>query len=161
MNTNGRVRDSEPNVAASFSELAHDAIELAELQVQLFSMDIQAATRRSRASFLLGVVGVCLLLGAVPVILLAIGEVFAERWGWSRAGGYALAAGLGIVASIGLSAAAWYSFRSGIDTMKRSRDELNRNLAWLKSSLRSRPMTHSGEKEYDERSRPAGPMHPR
>ena len=35
MNSNGRVREEEPNVATSFSELAHDVIELAELQAQL------------------------------------------------------------------------------------------------------------------------------
>ena len=45
MSTNGRARNNEPNVAASFSELTHDVIELAELQAQLFALDVKNTSR--------------------------------------------------------------------------------------------------------------------
>ncbi len=41
MNTNGRARITEPNVATSFSDLTHDVIELAELQTQLLGQDLK------------------------------------------------------------------------------------------------------------------------
>jgi hypothetical protein len=139
MNTNGRVRDEEPNVATSFSGLAHDVIELGELQAQLFVHDVKSTTQKTRTSLLLSVVGVCVLLGAVPVLLIAIGEFIAEQTGWPRSGGLAIAAVIGIVASAAILAAAWNRLNAGLNSMQRSRDEFSRNIAWIKSSLRSQP----------------------
>ena len=99
--TNGRVRDEEPNVATSFAGLAHDVIELGELQTQLFVHDVKSTTQKTRTSFLLGVVGACVLLGSVPVLLFALGELIAERTGWPLSAGLAIAAVIGIAASAG------------------------------------------------------------
>jgi hypothetical protein len=135
VNTNGQPAD-EPNVAASFSGLAHDAIELAELQAQLLKLDVKAAARNGRTGLVLGTVGVCLLLGCVPVALLALAEVFVAQYGWSRAGSLGVAAAIGLVLSAGAGAAAWYRLRRGLASLQRSRDELNRNIAWIKSNLK-------------------------
>lgn len=138
MNTNGRVRPEEPNVATSFSGLTHDVIELAELQAKLFALDIKSTTQKARMSLIMSVVGVCLLLGTIPVALMAIGEFFIGQFGWPRAAGYALAALLGIAASGGILAAGWLRLRTGLSAMQRSGEELSRNIAWLKSSFRNR-----------------------
>ena len=136
VNTNGRPPADEPNVAASFSGLAHDAIELAELQAQLLKLDAKAAARNGGASLVLAVVGICLLLGCVPVVLLALAEVIVAQYGWSRAGALGAAAAIGFALSAGACAIAWYRLRTGLGTLKRSRDELNRNLAWIKANLK-------------------------
>jgi len=141
MNTNGRVRDEEPNVATSFSGLAHDVIELGELQAQLLVHDVKSTTQKTRTSMLLGVVGACVLLGSVPVLLFALAELFVERFGWARSASFAVAAVVGIVASAGVLAAAWNRLSVGLSSMQRSRDELSRNIAWIKSSLRSQSST--------------------
>src|SRR4051812_4411783 len=91
MITNGRVREKEPNVAASFSELTHDVIELAELQTQLFTLDIKNTTQKTRTSLVLAIVGSCFLLGSIPVALIAIAQVFIEQLEWSRAAAFAVA----------------------------------------------------------------------
>src|SRR6266480_4666371 len=123
MNTNGRVRDEEPSVATSFSGLAHDVIELGELQVQLFGHDVKSTAKKTRTSLVLGVVAACVLLGAVPVLLIAIGEFIAEQSGWPQSAGLAIAAVIGIVTSGALLAAAWNRLSAGLSSMQRSRDE--------------------------------------
>jgi hypothetical protein len=136
VNPNGQAKPAETGVAASFSGLAHDAIELAELQAQLLKLDVQLAARNGGMSMALAVVGACLLLGCVPVALAALAEVFVAQWGWTRAGALAAAAAVGLALSAGAGAAAWYRVRSALASLQRSRDELNRNIAWIKSNLK-------------------------
>jgi Putative Actinobacterial Holin-X, holin superfamily III len=157
MNTNGRPRTEEPNVATSFSELAHDVIELGELQAQLFANDVKSTTQKTRVSLLLSVVGVCVLLGSVPVVLFAFGELIAELTGWPLSAGLAIAAVVGIAASAGFLAAAWSRLNDGLSSLQRSRDELNRNIAWIKSSLRSRAVTKSDRKPTNSADNPLNP----
>jgi len=139
MNTNGRVRDEEPNVATSFSGLAHDVIELGELQAQLLVHDVKSTGQKTRTSLILAVVGACVLLGSVPVVLFALAELFVEQFGWTESAGFAVSALIGIAVSAGILAAAWNRLSAGLSSMQRSRDEFSRNIAWIKSSLRSQP----------------------
>ena len=158
MSTNGRVRDEEPNVATSFAGLAHDVIELGELQAQLFAHDVKSTTQKTRTSLLLSVVGACVLLGSIPVLLYALAEVFVEQFGWSQSAGFAVAALIGIGASAALLAAAWNRLSVGLHSMQRSRDELNRNIAWIKSSLRSQS---SPKSDFSRASTAELPPNPR
>ena len=137
VSTNGKPAPAEPNVAQSFSGLAHDAIELAELQAQLFALDATSASREARTSLGLTIASACLLLGCVPVALLALAEVFIAKFEWSRAAAMSAAAGIGLLLSAITIAVAWYHMRHGIDALKRSRDELRRNLDWVKSNLKA------------------------
>lgn len=139
MNTNGRIRDEEPNVATSFSELAHDVIELSELQAQLFVHDVKSTGQKTRTSLVLSVVGVCVLLGTVPLLLMALGEFIAEQTGWPQSAGLAIAAVIGIVASAVLMVVARNRLTAGLNSLQQSRDELSRNIDWIKASLRSQP----------------------
>lgn len=157
MNTNGRVREEEPNVATSFSGLAHDVIELSELQAQLLVHDVKSTTRKTRTSLILGVVGACVLLGSVPVLLIALGELIAEQTGWPRSGGLAIAAVVGIGISAGILAAARNRLNVGLSSLQRSREELNRNIAWIKSSLRSQSSPKSALKRTSKAGAPPYP----
>jgi hypothetical protein len=133
---NGKTKAAPPNVAASFNDLAHDAIELAELQTRLLKLDAQAAAREGGVSLVLVIAGVCLLLGCVPIALAALAELFVAQFDWSRTIAFAAAAGVGLGLSAIIGTAAWYEVRSALSSLKRSRDELNRNLAWIKSNLK-------------------------
>ena len=138
MSTDAQARTKEPNVAASVSGLTHDVIELAELQAQLFSVELKETTQNTRTSLVLAVVGICILLGTIPVALIALAHVLIEQLGWSLAASYGVATLVGLVASAAFAAGAYSHFRTGVATMRRSRDELSRNIAWVKSSLRNR-----------------------
>jgi Putative Actinobacterial Holin-X, holin superfamily III len=136
VNTNGKAKAAERNVAASFTDLAHNAIELAELQAKLLKLDAQAASRNGGMSFAMLIVGVVLLLGCMPVALVALGEVFIAQWDWTRAAAYGAAAAIGIVLSAGAVAMAWYRLRAALAALERSRCELARNIAWIKWNLK-------------------------
>jgi hypothetical protein len=157
MNTNGRVHDDEPNVATSFAGLAHDVIELGELQAQLFVHDVKSTTQKTRTSLLLSVVGACVLLGTLPVMLFALGQLIAEQTEWPLSAGLAIAALIGIGISAGFLAAAWNRLSAGLNAMQRSRDELNRNIAWIKSSLKSQSSTKSDSRRTSWADPPPNP----
>jgi len=147
MITNGRVRQKEPDVATSFSELTHDVIELAELQAQLLALDVKTTTQKTRTSLILAVVGICILLGSIPVGLMAISHIFIDQLQWPPAAGYAVGMLIGIVLSAAFMAAGYYQISTGFSALERSREELRRNIAWIKSSLRSQ--RHSQPAEAD------------
>ena len=154
MITNGRVRNQEPNVAASFSELTHDAIELAELQAKLLALDVRCTTQRTKVSLILTVLGVCVLLGTMPVALITVAYVFIQELEWTPLGSYALATLIGIVLSGSILAAAWMKLQSGMEVLERSREELGRNIAWIKSSLRSAATRSDAERAMQTEAPP-------
>jgi hypothetical protein len=147
MTIDGRSRPDQPGVASSFAELTSNAIELAELQAQLFSLDVKQTSQSAGISVALVIGSVCMLLGTIPVVLIAIAQLFIEKLLWSQAAGYGVAALIGILASAGIGAVAYTRFSSGMATMKRSREEFNRNIAWLKSNLRSRTQAGAGAQD--------------
>jgi hypothetical protein len=132
MNTNGRHRTTTPNVAASVSELTSNIIELTELQSQLVMLDVKKSVEKAKLCVILGIVAACLLLASIPVALIALGYLLYEQLEWSMA------------ASVG--GVAYALVQNGVMTMERSRDELSRNIAWLKSTLRTQGKQHASER---------------
>jgi hypothetical protein len=146
MNGNGRMREKGPNMAASVSDLTHDVIELSELQIQLLKLDLQKSSQRTRTCLVLAVLGACLLLGAIPVALLALAELLVAQLAWSRAAGLCVATLVGLALAAVALIAAWVRIHNGLISLQRSRDELQRNIDWIKSTLRSRGQPHAPEK---------------
>lgn len=158
MNTNGRVRDSEPNVATSFSGLAHDAIELGELQVQLLALDVKSTSQNARGAFVLTVAGASFLLSSISVGLFALAELLTEKLGWSQAAADIVAALVGICLGGIFLATAWRQWQAGLSALSRSREELSRNIAWIKSTLRQQA---SWKPEAEHESDGGAPWKPR
>ena len=138
MNGNGRHRTQMPDVAGSVSGLTHDVIELAELQTQLFMLDLKKSTQKTRTCLILAVIAVCLLLASLPVALVALAELFVEQLAWSRAAALGVATLVGLVLAGIFAGAAYGIVRNGLISIQRSRDEFNRNIAWIKSTLKER-----------------------
>lgn len=146
MNGNGRYSAKPPNVAASVSELTNDVIELTELQTQLFVLDLKKSAQKARTCLILSVVGICFLLGSIPVALFALAELLVAQLAWSRAAGFGVAALVGLLLSAIVVGVAWGYIKDGLVSLDRSREELNRNIAWLKSTLRKRGQSHAADK---------------
>jgi uncharacterized membrane protein YqjE len=138
MNGNGRHRTQMPDVAGSVSGLTHDVIELAELQTQLFMLDLKKSTQKTRTCLILAVIAACLLLASLPVALMALAELIVEQLEWSRAAALGVATLVGLVLAGVFAGAAYGIVRNGLVSIQRSRDEFNRNIAWIKSTLKER-----------------------
>jgi uncharacterized membrane protein YciS (DUF1049 family) len=146
MITNGKAHRIEPNVVKSFSELARDVVELSELQTQLLMLDVKATSQRMRTAAVLAIVGVCVLLGSVPVALLIAAEALVEYADWPRTAALAVAAGIGLVVTAVILGIAWYRLKTMLSAFDRSREELSRNVAWLKSSLQRKPAVPTADR---------------
>jgi hypothetical protein len=146
MNTNGHVRTNEPDVAASFADLTHDVIELAELQTKLLKLDVKETSQKAQTSAILAVAGACVLLGTIPVLLCTVAYLLIEFAQWPHWAGFGVATLVGLVIGGGVLAAAYAKFKNGIGSMERSSEELRRNIEWVKSSLRSRCHTNPVER---------------
>jgi hypothetical protein len=138
MITNGKPTANgvkEPNVVASVSSLAHDVVELAELHAKLLTLDANAAWTRMRTGLVMLVIGACVLLGCVPVVLLAAAEALVEYGDWSRAVAQGVAGVAGLAAVTVLFLMARQRLTKILGSFQRSREELNENLTWLKDKL--------------------------
>jgi uncharacterized membrane protein YqjE len=136
MSSNGRNRTPMPDVAGSVSGLTHDVIELAELQTQLFKLDLKKSTQKTRTCLILAVIAACLLLASLPVGLMALAALLVEQLEWSQSAALGVATLVGLVLAGIFAGAAYGIVRSGLISIQRSRDEFNRNIAWIKSTLK-------------------------
>ena len=137
----GQSTESFPSKAPfkGARRLGAHAIELGELQMRLFVADVKAASRRLIAFAVLAIIGGVVLLGAMPVVLHALGLYLAEEFGWSPMEGLALAAGLGALTGIVLLIVAVIVVRAGIAKFNRSASEFRQNLTMLKEVVSRSP----------------------
>ena len=87
-------------------------------------------------SIALLVVAACLLLGCMTIALVALAEVLVAEFDWSRAGAFAASAAVGFALSGIVGTAALLRIKSALAALERSRDEFNRNTAWIKANLK-------------------------
>lgn len=133
--TNGRSADPATAMTRSVSDLAADIATLGELQVRLFLLDAKESAKRLVVPVAMVLAGGALLLGTVPVLLLAITALL-------------VLTGLGVTASLFISfllgavlgtiplAIAWSFLRSSLISFQRSREELAQNVRWIKDALK-------------------------
>lgn len=133
----GRASGSQTDKpSGAFASLAHDALELGELQLRLAKLDAVENARKLRSTAILAVVGTLTLMAALPVALFSLGEWLAVQYDWTRASALFAAAGCGLIASGLLFGFAYYKLRQGFATWQRSTEELQQNIQWLKQTLK-------------------------
>ena len=126
-----------PNgVAKDMGELTHDVVSLAELQFELFRIDCREGIKQLLipAALLLFAVGVA--IGTVPIALTLIAELLVQSAGLSRVAAYSIAAMSGFAAAAVMGIAGWSCLRGVVSVFERSREELIRNLTWIKHALK-------------------------
>ena len=124
--------------------LAHDALELAELQVRLFAADGQQCVQKSFPPLLVMMVGFVLALSGFPFALLSAMYAlieYAEFAAWLAA---LCSAAIGIVVGGLLAAVGFVWLRPQLSILVHSFSDLKDNLDWLKTALR-RDATDSKE----------------
>ncbi len=135
----GNHRSSpEPKLADGATHALHDLMMLAELQAKLLELDIKQAVQRVVRHALLLAIGGLLLIGTVPVMIIALALTFAQEFPISLAAGYWLAL-LGVMLVAGLLIfAAMLRLRQVTNVFARSKAEWRCNVQWLKDTLRRR-----------------------
>jgi hypothetical protein len=126
----------QTHIRANLAGLAHDALTLAELQVQLLSVDLRDARRGAATALALVLAGGVLALGCVPVLLLGGAHLLVEQAHWPESGAYAASGALGAVAALLVLRLGWRRTTQALATVQRSREELLETVRWLKESLK-------------------------
>ncbi len=118
----------------NIGDLAHDVVELVELQSRLFMLDARESAKTSLTGAMLVLAGAILLLSGASGLIFALGWVLFDVAGWSRSASFAVAGGAGLLISGILAWLGVRKLRSGINTFRRSGRELSQNLQWFRDT---------------------------
>jgi hypothetical protein len=135
-------------VAKGISEVMHDIVSLAELQCELFRIDCREGARRMLLPVALLLLAGIVAVGTVPVALIFIAEFLAHVAGLSRPAAFAIAALCGVIVAAALGVAGWSCLRRVVRVFDRSREELTRNMTWIKHALK-RPAASESPQPQD------------
>lgn len=126
-------------VIGGIAEFGNDIMTLAELQARLAAIDFKESLEHAVVPLVLTLGGLMLALASLPVVLIGVAQLIA--WAFSIHLGWALLL-VGLVALVGASAVAGIAglrFSRSFASFQRSREELVRNLSWIRTVL-----VHSG-----------------
>jgi hypothetical protein len=135
-------------VAKDMGELTHDIVSLAELQFELFRNDCREGLKGLLIPLALLLLAGIAAAGTVPVALILIAEFLSQTAGLSRAAAFAIAALGGFVVAAALGIAGWSQIRGAGSVFQRSREELTRNMNWIKHVLKQ-PAASEGQSPQD------------
>jgi len=125
----------EAQVVGGIAEFGNDIATLVELQAKLAGADLKESLEKALVPIVLIVIGACSILGAVPVVLFGVAELVAAAlkigtgWALLLTGAVALAIAATVVVVSVLRIPSCFS------SLRRSREELTRNLAWIRTIL--------------------------
>jgi len=129
----------QPSAAAGVrngvGELLHDVVSLAELQTQLLAVDARECVQKAQLPLVLVVAGATLALGAIPVLLLSLGEALVLWLSWERAAAYFVAGLIGVIGGAVTIYVGWRQSAAILAVFDRSRAELAENIRWIKYAL--------------------------
>jgi uncharacterized membrane protein YqjE len=119
-----------------FGNLAKDVVALAELQTELFQVEVSEWARTCVAPIVvLAAVTVVISLASLPLLLLSLAYCLAEFGGLSMALSALIAGGVGLLVAAACLFAAWRVAKKQQGALTRFRIEFVRNMRWLKQML--------------------------
>lgn len=145
---NGSTPASPNGIAKDVGELTHDIASLAELQLELFRNDCRGGMKGLLIPVALLLVAGIVAAGTVPIALILMAELLVQAAGLSRAAAFSIAALAGFVVAVVLGAVGWSHIRGVGRIFQRSREELARNMAWIKDALK-RPAPIESQQPHD------------
>jgi len=150
MNQRNGSSPTQPNgIAKDMGELTHDMVSLAELQFELFRNDCRGGMRGLLVPVALLLLAAMVAVGTVPIVLIFIAEFLVQAAGLSRAAAFSIAALGGFTAAVALGVVGWSHIRGIGRVFERSREELIRNMTWIKHTLkRPAPIDGQPPREY-------------
>jgi hypothetical protein len=149
MNLRNGSAPAPPNgVAKDMGELTHDMVSLAELQFELFRSDCRQGLKGLLVPVALLLLAGIVAAGTAPVALICVAELLAQAAGLSRATAFSIAALGGLIVAAVLGLVGWFCIRRVVRVFERSREELTRNMTWIKHALK-RPAPIESQQPQD------------
>ncbi len=147
---NGSSTAPSDGVAKDMGELTHDIVSLAELQFELFRNDYRKGMKGLLLPVALLLLAGIVAAGTVPVALITVAELLTQAAGLSRAASFSIAAlgGFGVAVAVGV--VGWFCIRGIGRVFERSREELARNMSWIKQSLKRPIEAESPQKTFNQ-----------
>lgn len=133
-------RDGAPattshGLAWDVSAFASDVFTLTELQSQLLVADVRECNRRAWVPGLVLLCGMTLGLACFPLALLTLAFGLVQYLEKSYFTAFLIVVVAGVIASVSMCIGGWILVRQRTAVLGRSRDELVRNLHWMKRVL--------------------------
>ena len=149
MNLRNESTATPPNgVAKDMGELTHDIVSLAELQFGLFRNDCREGLKGLLIPVAMLLAAGIVALTTMPIALLLIAELLAQVAGLSRAAALSIAVLSGFIAAAALGVVGWSHIRGVGRVFEHSREELARNMTWIKDALK-RPAPMEPQQPHD------------
>jgi hypothetical protein len=133
---NGRTELPPRAVARNTADFFHDVATLGELQARLAAIDLRQGLAKVVVPAVVLAAGALIAMGTVPIALAALALVIAANTELSLAVCFGIALLVGLVLCGLLTVPAWIYLKGGLDMFQRSRHELDRNVRWVKDTLK-------------------------
>jgi hypothetical protein len=125
----------EQQVVGGIAGFGSDMATLAELQAQLAVTDLKESVQKAALPLALLAGGVIALIGAVPVVLLGLAALLATALKISPGGAMLLTGGAVLLLALVVVVISASKIGPSFASFRRSREELTRNLAWIRTVL--------------------------
>jgi Putative Actinobacterial Holin-X, holin superfamily III len=122
-------------VITSLGELGGNVATLAELQAKLTLIDAREAVGRATWPTAVLAVSAAVLLATVPVLLIGLAFLVASWTGISQGAALLIVAAVVAIIAGAIALVSLREFLRSFESFRRSRDELTRNVAWIKTVL--------------------------
>lgn len=121
--------------SSSIQRVVSDIIDLCELQMQLLSVDSQAAKRKLVRAIACGVIAATLAGSALTVVMIGLGFALHELATLSIGVSLLIVGSATFAVVIALLVVGWSAVQSAASAMSETKSEFAENLRWLKATL--------------------------
>lgn len=128
-------RDHAQHETGRVKQLLADVAELVELQTRLMADDVRTSLAATIKPTMLVVIGIALLIGTVPVLLLALANLLVDQQQWSLPLAQFTCAGVTLLLAVSLGRLALQQVKRCASPLQRSLNELEKNLETLREML--------------------------
>ncbi len=128
-------RDQAEHEMGGVKQLLVDVTELAELQTRLMADDVRSSLAGTIKPTLFVVLSIALLIGTVPVFLLAVANLLVDQQQWSPYVAQFVCAGVALLVAVVLGSLALQKFKQCASPLQRSLSELEKNMDTLREML--------------------------
>ena len=132
---NGASNTDSHGLAWDVGSFANDTLTLTELQTQLLAADVKEFGRQVWAPSLVMLGGLALALACFPIALVTLALGLVQLLETSYFIAFLIVLAVGAISSLLLCLFGWIKIRERAAVLQRSRDELMRNLSWIKRVL--------------------------